>query len=188
MNNINMQGMFRALGLFGLLSVAVLFQNCADPLSQFKSYGNGDPYEGYVDTPDDHNGHGPVSPGNDQQAPPDEEDVDEVPVHSIDPDRGASSEIEQGCFATNPVIHQIWTIKETQSLERYVILQFRDIQGYTREKAIHWSSHSDLSERSMIWKLDEGTEVLHISFLTGQALLTYKRNGILIEVELQCSP
>lgn len=167
-----MHSLFRVLGLSGLLCAGLLFQNCTGSKSQEQGPDrmpssekpSVDPIEDYP------------------------EKVWKVPVRSIDPDQGANTEIEQGCFATDHVIHQLWIIKDNESLRRYLILQFQDFKGKTREKAIYWSSTPNPVDRTIIWKVDRKTEVLQITFSVGEAYLTYDRDGILVEVELRCSP
>lgn len=173
LNNRMMHILLRVIGLAGLLCAGLLFQNCSGSKSQVV----GSDREPSSEKPS-------VNPIIEDRP----EKVRKVPIHSIDPDRGADTEIEQGCFATDPIIHQLWKIKDRESLDRYLILQFQSFNGKPREQAIYWSNSAERAGRSLIWKLDGKTEILHINFSVGETYLTYSRDGVLYEVELQCSP
>lgn len=177
LNNRIMNGLLKIAGLVGVLCAGLLFQNCSGSKPEATDFDREPSSEKpSVD---------PIIVDPIEDYP---EKVRKVPVHSIDPDQGANTEIEQGCFATDPVIHQLWTIKDNDSLNRYLILQFRNPKGKVREQAIYWSNSSGPIDRLLIWRLEGRTEVLRIIFSIGEAYLTYSRDGNLYEVELQCSP
>ncbi len=169
------------------LLIAVLFQNCADPF-QMRSFGNGDPYEGYSDPrgPND-----PADPGNGQmpdhpgQNPP--QDVEEIPVSDIDPDLGAATKVEQGCFSSHASVKQIWIIQSLSNETRYLIVQFKDSQNQLDERAIVWASTGGVGLRNFDWKLHESLKISQVTLTRHFAQAVISNGGKLEIIEFTCS-